>query len=131
MTNEIEKFDPSKLMEGVKDRIRATFVSLIPDDKWDELVKVEINAWFKKENYNNRYNQQVSAFQLVVEQTLTELAKEKVKEVFAEYTTTQWKDGKPIITEELKKVITDNADKMFAKVIEQMIHSALTNARQY
>src|SRR5438876_11157179 len=97
MTDEIEKFDPSKLMQGVKDRIKSTFVSLIPDDKWDELVKTEIDAWFKKETYNNRYNQQVSSFQIVVEETLKELAKEKVKSVFLEYTNTQWKDGKPII----------------------------------
>ena len=31
MDNQVEKFDPSKLMDGVKDIIKATFVSLIPD----------------------------------------------------------------------------------------------------
>lgn len=40
--NQIQKFDPSKLMEGVKDRIKATFVSLIPDDAWDRMVEKEI-----------------------------------------------------------------------------------------
>lgn len=38
----IEKFDPSKLMEGVKDRIKSTFVSLIPDDAWEKMVEKEI-----------------------------------------------------------------------------------------
>lgn len=42
MANEIEKFDPSKLMDGVKDRIKATFVSLIPDDIWNSMVEKEI-----------------------------------------------------------------------------------------
>ena len=42
MANEIEKFDPSKLMEGVKDRIKATFVSLIPDELWDSMVEKEV-----------------------------------------------------------------------------------------
>lgn len=42
MANEIEKFDPSKLMNGVKDRIKATFVSLIPDDMWNAMVEKEI-----------------------------------------------------------------------------------------
>lgn len=42
MENQIEKFDPSKLMDGVRDRIRATFVSLIPDDAWDQMVEKEI-----------------------------------------------------------------------------------------
>ena len=44
-TNEykqVEKFDPSKLMEGVKDRIKSTFVSLIPDDMWEKMVEKEI-----------------------------------------------------------------------------------------
>lgn len=40
--NYIEKFDPSKLMEGVKDRIKSTFVSLIPDNLWETMVEREI-----------------------------------------------------------------------------------------
>lgn len=42
MEKEIEKFDPSKLMDGVKDRIKATFVSLIPDEVWDQMLEKEI-----------------------------------------------------------------------------------------
>ena len=42
MENQIEKFDPSKLMDGVRDRIRATFVSLIPDDAWNSMVEKEL-----------------------------------------------------------------------------------------
>lgn len=40
--NQLQKFDPSKLMDGVRDRIKATFVSLIPDDAWDSMVEKEI-----------------------------------------------------------------------------------------
>lgn len=42
MENGIEKFDPSKLMDGVKDRIKATFVSLIPDEMWNAMAEKEI-----------------------------------------------------------------------------------------
>ena len=42
MGNQIEKFDPSRLMDGVRDRIKATFVSLIPDDAWDKMVEKEL-----------------------------------------------------------------------------------------
>lgn len=42
MENQVEKFDPSKLMDGVKDRIKSTFVSLIPDDAWEKMVEKEI-----------------------------------------------------------------------------------------
>lgn len=40
--NQVEKFDPAKLMDGVKDRIKSTFVSLIPDDAWEKMVEKEI-----------------------------------------------------------------------------------------
>ena len=39
---EIEKFDPAKLMDGVRDRIKATFVGMIPDQIWDKMVEREI-----------------------------------------------------------------------------------------
>ena len=42
MDSQVEKFDPSKLMDGVKNRIKATFVSLIPDDAWDSMVEKEL-----------------------------------------------------------------------------------------
>jgi hypothetical protein len=49
MASEIEKFDPSTLMQGVRDRIKATFVSLIPDEQWEVLVQKEINAFFEQQ----------------------------------------------------------------------------------
>ena len=55
MSNEVEKFDPSKLMDGVKDRIKATFVSLIPDEQWEQMVETESKKFFniKYTGYNN------------------------------------------------------------------------------
>ena len=57
----IEKFDPSKLMDGVKDRIKSTFVSLIPDDAWEKMVEKEIYVFTtgrieyeQKCNYNKK-----------------------------------------------------------------------------
>ena len=47
MENQVEKFDPSRLMEGVKDRVKATFVSLIPDTEWEEMIKKEINTFLR------------------------------------------------------------------------------------
>lgn len=46
----IEKFDPSKLMDGVRDRIKATFVSMIPDAQWEQLVKAECDKFFNLED---------------------------------------------------------------------------------
>lgn len=51
MTEQLEKFDPSTLMQGVKDRIKATFVSLIPDPQWDQIVQKEIDAFFAPQKF--------------------------------------------------------------------------------
>ena len=40
---QVQKFDPATLMQGVKDRIKATFVSLIPEEQWEEMVKKEVD----------------------------------------------------------------------------------------
>lgn len=39
---QIEKFDPTKIMEDVKNRIKGTFVSLIPDEMWSQMLEKEI-----------------------------------------------------------------------------------------
>lgn len=48
---QIEKFDPSKLMDGVKDRIKATFVSLIPDEQWEQMVYAESKSFLNLKAY--------------------------------------------------------------------------------
>jgi hypothetical protein len=59
MNNDLEKFDPSKLMQGVKDIIKSTFVGLIPDEQWETMVKKEIDAFFEptKVTYSTKTNQ--------------------------------------------------------------------------
>lgn len=42
---QVQKFDPATLMQGVKDRIKATFVSLIPEEQWEEMVKKEVDKF--------------------------------------------------------------------------------------
>lgn len=39
MEDEIKKFDANEAMQNVKSKIKDTFVSLIPDEQWNEMVK--------------------------------------------------------------------------------------------
>lgn len=39
---ELEHFNPNKLMDGVKERIKSTFVSLIPDEVWSSMIEREL-----------------------------------------------------------------------------------------
>lgn len=42
-------FNQNDLMQNVKDRIKATFVGLIPDSEWEALVTKEVEAFMKTE----------------------------------------------------------------------------------
>lgn len=42
MDNKVEKYDPTKVIEGIKDRIKSSFVGMIPDDMWNNMVEKEV-----------------------------------------------------------------------------------------
>lgn len=51
----IAPYDPAKLMDNVRDRIRSEFVSLIPEDHWKALVRKAVDGFFEQKGsqYNN------------------------------------------------------------------------------
>lgn len=125
MSNEIEKFDPSKLMDGVKDRIKATFASLIPDEQWQQLVKTQYDAFFDRpwDGYNKK--ETPSNFDKLCKQILEEVAKEKIKELLTQYASDNWSNNGLIASEALKELLTENADKIFINVISSMMQSVI------
>ena len=65
----VEKFDPATIMQSVKDKIKATFVSLIPDVQWEQMVKSEVDYLFKKKD-GNYYSRQYSEFEALINTTI-------------------------------------------------------------
>lgn len=83
---QIEKFDPSKLMDGVKDRIKATFVSLIPDDQWENMVKLESEKFFEKRVTEKDYYGKATKWkESEFEELVINIMKEKCKEVIKSF----------------------------------------------
>ncbi len=120
---EIEKFDPSKLMDGVKDRIKATFVSLIPDDQWEVMCNTEMQKFFTpiKSQYGN--GTEPSEFQKLATELMREHCREYLKAMFAKpeyavekvYGTSQ----NPSATETIK--LSDHLDKMIKEKMPEMM----------
>jgi hypothetical protein len=108
MSNDIEKFDPSKLMDGVRDRIKATFVSLIPDAQWEQLVQKEVENFFRKD------------LEALCKEILREACKEKVKETLKTYDTGIWDSNTNSYraSEILKKIMIENSSEIFASMLE-------------
>jgi hypothetical protein len=132
MASEIEKFDPSTLMQGVKDRIKATFVSLIPDEQWDQMCKREIDDFFssRPRSYNNN---SYSEFTMVVNRVLEEETKKKIKEIIQSHpdfsTSGVWNEG--TVSESIKVKLIESAPMIFTRVIENMMASTIQQMKQY
>lgn len=146
MSEQIEKFDPSTLMQGVKDRIKATFVSLIPDAQWEIMVQKEIDAFFnetqkiifseRKKDVEGRYHTENYAtveiqmtpfrqmvWELCAEKTIV-LLKEKITN---EYFNNLWEPTPEQLNENLKKIIVEAAPLATLKFFESMMFKMTTS----
>ena len=131
MSNDIQKFDPSTLMDGVKQRIKATFVSLIPEEQWEGLCKREIDSFFEIREDISRHFKTYSYFGEVCNEILMEISKEKIREYMKQYENSQWDNNGLVASELLKKAIADNASEVFAKTFANMFQSAVNNMQRY
>ncbi len=129
MNNQVERFDPQSLMAGVRDRIKATFVSLIPDDEWERLVKAEIETFFQsKDRYNSTYY--TSDFQMIVNQELTAHTKNQVAKLLVspEYIAMYDAGSGTQTSLFIKKFLEENAAKIFSNILSSSFQNVINNA---
>jgi FKBP-type peptidyl-prolyl cis-trans isomerase (trigger factor) len=126
---EIKKFDANEALKSVKEKIKDSFVSLIPDEQWNEMVKKEVDSYFKetKEGYGERgYS---SSFTKDVHSILSQEVKERVKQYLIENFNTVWiNNGVPVCNQKVEQIITNNAGKILSDMIGGTIQLALQNA---
>lgn len=130
-TQQIEKFDPSKLMDGVRDRIKATFISLIPDAQWEQLVKAETEKYFAiQENYRGSY-EKTSLFADEVVKLLKDEVKVRVKDYLEkEWSTTYW-DNKGVkdLNENLKKMLIEKSGEVLLGTLGGMMQNTINQLK--
>lgn len=126
---EIEKFDPSKLMDGVKDRIKATFVSLIPEAAWEEMVKAEISRFFNPKVSWNSDREYRSEFQDLVRKEIENECKNRLKEYLSspDFYTVWENNGLPATTKAVENMIVKNSGEIMVSMFGQMFQSMLIN----
>jgi len=130
MAQEIQKFDPATLMQGVKDRIKATFVSLIPDEQWEVMVKSEIDRFFKvKRDYNSSDN--TSDFSQVVNSVLRKEAEDKIQEILKSPDfQINWNGNEYTLPEYIRGEVVKHAHEIFASAISGAISNAIQTMRR-
>lgn len=132
MENNVEKFDPSKLMDGVKDRIKATFVSLIPDDQWEVMVKKEVQDFFFTAKSTSYSSSSRTDFSQLVESLLKEECKKRFIEYLAspEFNIIYEEHGAKMQSETINKVIIENSGQIMVSVFAGMFGQMLSQFRQ-
>lgn len=133
MSDQVEKFDPSKLMDGVKDRIKATFISLIPDDAWNKMVKDEVDRFFAPNqswNYNGNRDK-MSPFQLLVQTELTAEMTKKLRLYLdgPEFAVIYDSYGQPVASKAVQDMIVENAGAVLSSMYSGMAASMIRNFR--
>lgn len=129
MSNEVTKFDATEALKSVKEKIKDSFVSLIPDEQWNEMVKKEVDTYFqvKDEGYGERGRS--SNFTREVHTCLQEEVRVRVKEYLQENFNNVWNEnGVPVCNAKIEEMITKNAGKILSDMIGGSIQIALNQA---
>lgn len=131
MTTDMATYDPSKLMDSVRDRIRSEFVKLIPEEAWASLVKKEIDQFFKEEA--SGYRSQQSGFQRIVWGVLEDRVKDSLKEYFdSEEWRGSWNsNGKPVASKVVNDLIKNNMQEIVTGILGGALQSVLQNMRMH
>jgi hypothetical protein len=140
----------TSIIQNIKDRIKETFIGLVPDDKWEEMVKTDLDAFFtlmpvkytKTSGYNGSYSssspnvvtlteeRMESPFRaMVFEACYTRLAETLKEKVMMDYFTSKWTNGEYEIHETMKKIVEEAAPKALINLMEAISFSQVNQLR--
>lgn len=121
---ELKPFNPQDIMQGVRDKIKASFVDLIPEEHWNQLVQNEIDKFFKPvEQYNGYGNRPMTSdFSSLINSCLKDYTQEKIKEYMngTEFRAIWDSNGNQGISTGIAKILTENSGQIFTQMIGQI-----------
>jgi hypothetical protein len=131
MTTEVEKFDPSTLMEGVKNRIKATFVSLIPDAQWEQMCQQQINQFTKRRpgQYSNS-EPTPSEFENLAYEILRDFSKERIEEGIKKYQSANYGSYDAKINDLVQTMLIEKSSEIFAAMFGSMFQYAINEMKR-
>ena len=122
----VTTYDPEKIMDSVKARIRSEFVALIPDDAWKSLVKKSVDGFFERKR--GYHGEEPSEFDRLV----TSLVHEEVKRRIVEYLQgPEWSaqyasaTGGGMMSEAVAKIVKENVGEIVARILGGAIQQTL------
>lgn len=130
METTIKPFNPNDVVDTVRDRIRATFVQLIPEEVFTRMVKAEIDHFTRATDryYGNR--ETASPLQETIRHELAVMAKAKIAEV-VEDPEGPWKiywgsDGKAKVGSGIQAFLIEHSNEIVASAVGEMMQNVVS-----
>lgn len=135
----VTNFDPMTLAEKLRERIRTSFVDLIPDETWKAMVEKEIQSFTTQErNYSGNHPSPLQA--LIASIAKDEIKKRIESQVLALLTTPEYSDhwdsgtqkAGAVVEAYLKSIVPELVTTMFTGIASNAVNhlrSAMQNGR--
>lgn len=129
-TNTVANYDPSKLMDAVRDRIKAEFVGMIPEETWKQMVSAEIKRFFEAKDSNHYDRPRYSDFQRVVWEEVDKNTRLRVKAFLdSPEWQSQWDGENNVMGEAVKKLMVEKSGEMVAVILGNAVQATLSGMR--
>lgn len=135
--SEIAAFNPNQFQDKVRDRIRAAFVELIPEDQWNALVQKEIDAFLTTReervsgySYETRVVVRPSALRQAVWDVLAEEAKKRARVMLdSPEWQSMWNGEREVLGESLAKFVEEAAPVLLKSMFTNAVQTAVASLR--
>jgi hypothetical protein len=128
MGNEVA--DARSFQDAVKEKIKKSFIDLIPENQWDELIKKSIDSFIvaKPSGYGSDGKSELERF---VHEELRKKFSALINEKLHQYCDTYFsEEGHEKVSTMLEEIIVKNAGKIFSDMIGQSVKYAIQNGMQ-
>lgn len=119
----------SQVQENIRNKIKAEFVNLIPDEMWTAMVEsvVEDFTTGDRDQWGNR--RQEPEIKRLIRSAIEDEVKTSIKAKMDELGASTWSSmGQRIMSEAMTKLIADHFDEVLASVNAGMVHLMINQA---
>lgn len=125
--NTVAQYDPDKLMDSVKARIRSEFAALIPEQAWTALVKKSVDSFFEKKRRQYSSEESPSDFESLVAKLFYEDASRRIKAVLeGPEWASRWTGSEQMVSEAVGKLVKENVAEIVNRLLGNAIQSVVT-----
>ena len=115
MGKEVVEYDPTAVLNKVRDTIKAKFAELVPEEEWEKMINNAVNEFTSGELVN------------IVKEMARDHLKEIVKDRLAQLgMDNSWNHT---IDDKLKEIIKENAGDLMAGMIGNAMKQVIANMR--